>query len=139
MVANAHPGIRPNDSQRNMLFTRDEKSELTITSIDSDSIRIGDRTLTCSTALTAERIIGEWRAVSIDELSIVELEPVLAENPELIVLGTGSRQLLPPPELTFALARRGIGLEMMDTPAACRTFNILIAEGRRPAAVLLLD
>ena len=122
-----------------MLFTRDEKSELTITRVDSDSIRIGERIVTSSTALTPERIIGEWRAVPIDELSIGDLEPVLAEDPELLVLGTGMRQLLPPPELTFALARRGIGLEMMDTPAACRTFNILIAEGRRPAAVLLLD
>jgi uncharacterized protein len=57
----------------------------------------------------------------------------------MLILGTGWRQCLPPRDLMFGLARRGIGLEMMDTPAACRTFNILIAEGRRPAAILLLD
>lgn len=122
-----------------MLFTREAGPELTIRSVERDAICIGEDTLTCSVALTADRIIGEWPASSIDDLTVANLEPVLAEQPELLVLGTGWAQRLPPRELMFALARRGIGLEMMDTPAACRTFNILIAEGRRPAAVLMLD
>lgn len=122
-----------------MLFNREDKTDLTITSVDSNTIRIGEQTLTVSTALTADRIIGEWRATPVDAITITDLQPVLADEPELLVLGTGSQQRMPPKELAFALARRGIGLELMDTPAACRTFNILIAEGRRPAAVLLLD
>ncbi|MGB5246528.1 MAG: MTH938/NDUFAF3 family protein [Woeseia sp.] len=122
-----------------MLFTRENGTDLTIRSVERNAIRIGDETLTASVALTADRIIGEWRASAIDELTVADLESVLAEEPEMLVLGTGWQQRLPPRELMFGLARRGIGLEMMDTPAACRTFNILIAEGRRPAAVLLLD
>lgn len=122
-----------------MLFTREDGSDLTIHSVERHAIRIGDETLTASVALTAEKIISDWQATSIDDLTIADLEPVLANHPEMLVLGTGWQSQLPPRELMFALARRGIGLEMMDTPAACRTFNILIAEGRRPAAVLLLD
>lgn len=122
-----------------MLFSREDATELTIRSVDRHAIRIGDETLTVSVALTAERIVGEWQVTSLDDLTIADLETVLAAEPELLVLGTGWQQRLPPRELMFSLARRGIGLEMMDTPAACRTFNILIAEGRRPAAVLMLD
>ena len=55
------------------------------------------------------------------------------------MIGAGWSPALPPRELTFAMARLGIGFEVMDTPAACRTFNILVAEGRRPAAVLVID
>jgi len=122
-----------------MQFTRDDSTGLTIRSIERNAIRIGDDIVTTSVALNAERIIDEWNVVSIDGLNIADLEPVLADRPELLVLGTGWEQRLPPRDLMFALARQGIGLEMMDTPAACRTFNILVAEGRRPAAVLLLD
>jgi uncharacterized protein len=57
-------------------------------------------------------------------------------NPELIILGTGPTNVFPPRELVFALARRGIGLECMDTAAAARTFNVLSGEGRSVAAVL---
>ena len=57
-------------------------------------------------------------------------------SPELIVVGTGSTQIMPDRELMFAMARKGVGLEVMDTPAAARTYNVLIGEGRSVAAVL---
>jgi len=58
--------------------------------------------------------------------------------PELVILGTGRRQRFPRTELIAPLVRAGIGWEVMDTGAACRTFNVLVAEGRRVAAALLL-
>ncbi len=122
-----------------MQFTRDDATDLTIRSVERDALQIGEISVSTSVAMSAERIIDEWSVVAIDELTVANLEPVLAAEPELLVIGTGWEPCLPPRELVFALARRGVGLEMMDTPAACRTFNILIAEGRRPAAVLLLD
>lgn len=67
-----------------------------------------------------------------------DLALLLETGPELIVLGTGNKYILPPRDLVFALARRGVGLEVMDTPAAARTFNVLISESRRVAAVLYL-
>lgn len=122
-----------------MQFTRDNTTDLTIRRVERGSLQIGDETITGNVALTAEKIIRDWPATRIEDLSTERLATVLAEEPELIVLGTGWEPKFPPRELMFALARRGVGLETMDTPAACRTFNILVAEGRRPAAVLLLD
>lgn len=122
-----------------MKFTRDDTTSLTIRGIEPGAIRVGEETLTQSFAMTAEKIIESWTATDITTLSPADLDPLLAENPEMIVLGTGKTQRFPPKELIFSLARRGIGLEAMDTAAACRTFNILVGEGRRPAAVLLLD
>jgi uncharacterized protein len=64
----------------------------------------------------------------------------LAELPiEILLLGSGARLRFPHPRLTQALMRAGIGLEVMDTPAACRTYNFLLEEGRRVGAALLIE
>jgi uncharacterized protein len=63
---------------------------------------------------------------------------VVDTKPEIVLLGTGTTNVFPPRELTFAFARNGIGLEVMDTAAAARTFNVLANEGRRVAAILYL-
>ena len=76
---------------------------------------------------------------SIEELVEEDFQPALDANCEVIVLGTGARPLFPPRALVFAFSRLGIGLETMETNAACRTFNILISEGRRAAAALIID
>ena len=72
-------------------------------------------------------------------MTVEHLEPLLESKPEIVVLGTGWTPVLPQRDLMFAMARRGIGFEVMDTSAACRTFNVLVSEGRRPAALLFLD
>ena len=74
----------------------------------------------------------------VESLTVDDLAILIETGPELILLGTGNRQLLPNRDLMFAMARRGIGLEVMDTPAAARTFNVLVGEGRSVAAVLFL-
>ncbi len=69
-----------------------------------------------------------------------DLSGPLAElKPEVVLLGTGTRLRFPHPRLTRALTDAGIGVEVMDTPAACRTFNILAAEGRKVLAAVILD
>jgi uncharacterized protein len=122
-----------------MKFTRDPQADLSVRSIERGALRVGEETLTESVALTAEKIIRGWPGLDLDQLDETQLERLLQEKPEMIVLGTGWQHRFAPRELMFALARRGVGLEVMDTPAACRTFNILVAEGRRPAALLVLD
>jgi uncharacterized protein len=74
-------------------------------------------------------------------LTAASLEPALAEKDRmgLLVLGTGDRQVLPSPDLRRAFAEAGVGLEVMDTGAACRTFNVLLAEGRPVGAALIAD
>ena len=65
-----------------------------------------------------------------------DFDVLLKHAPELVIIGTGAQGQFPPRELSFAFARRGVGLEFMDTAAAARTFNVLVGEGRRIAAVL---
>ncbi|MFQ5982561.1 MAG: Mth938-like domain-containing protein [Woeseiaceae bacterium] len=121
-----------------MKFTRDQISRVTIRRVESGAIKVGDELVHSDVALTGEEIIRDWQASRIGELSEEDLQPLFASDPELILLGTGRQPIFPPRELVFALARRGVGLEAMDTAAACRTFNILVSEGRRVAAVLII-
>ncbi|MGH8708614.1 MAG: Mth938-like domain-containing protein [Burkholderiales bacterium] len=83
-----------------------------------------------------ERIV-EWPVASFAALAAVDFERIAALAPEVVLLGTGARLRFPHPRLTAALARAGIGLEVMDLQAACRTFNILAAEERIVAAALV--
>jgi uncharacterized protein len=78
-----------------------------------------------------------WNAASFDALTEADFEALLALNPEILLLGTGAKQRFPHPRLTRALAAKRIGVEAMDLQAACRTYNILMAEERRVAAALL--
>lgn len=117
-------------------FTRDQITAVTIRHVEPGAIRIGNETISRNVALTVDGIFEGGPADNIEKLTEVDLEPLLAGEPEMIILGTGLTASFPPRELMFALARRGIGLEVMDTAAACRTFNILIGEGRSPLALL---
>jgi len=125
-------------SDSSLKFTRHQISNVTIRHVEPGAIKVGDKVVRDNIALTADEIIQEWQASVIEELTENDFEPLLTSEPELILLGTGPLSVFPPRELVFSLARRGIGLETMDTAAACRTFNILISEGRRVAAVLIV-
>ena len=94
--------------------------------------------ITESLILTNRHIITDWEPDQLHELTAAHMEVVLSLDPELVLLGTGARQQFPAMEILAALQRAQIGVEIMDTAAACRTFNILIAEGRHVAAALLM-
>ncbi len=91
-----------------------------------------------SCVITPERLLTEELPASFDALEATHFEALLEHAPELVLLGTGRRQRFPHPRLTRALLEKGIGVEAMDTAAACRTYNIVVAEGRRVAALLLM-
>ena len=80
-----------------------------------------------------------WPAARFDELTADDFLFLKQLQVEIILLGTGPRQRFPHPRLTAALAQAGIGLEVMDLQAACRTYNILVAEERKVAAALLFE
>jgi uncharacterized protein len=101
-------------------------------------LRIGDRTFRSSLIVAATTLIEDWRPRTADELRPADLEPALALGPEILLLGTGARQQFPGPELLAELYARRVGYEVMDTGAACRTYNVLLAEGRTVVAALLL-
>ena len=83
-----------------------------------------------------DRII-DWAAAAFDRLSPESFIFLKDQQPEIVLLGTGPQQRFPHPRLTQPLAAAGIGLEVMDLKAACRTYNILVAEERKVAAALL--
>ena len=80
-----------------------------------------------------------WSAASFEALQESDFQILLDLNPEILLLGTGPKQRFPHPRLTRALAAKRIGVEAMDLQAACRTYNILMAEERRVAAALLFS
>lgn len=80
-----------------------------------------------------------WPAQALQDLTPAHFEQVLALGPELVIFGSGTRLRFIAPALMRALIDRGIGVETMDTVAACRTYNVLASEGRSVVAALLLD
>src|SRR5690606_30019113 len=92
---------------------------------------------TGSLLVVPEQAVIAWGVTAFDALTEADFERLLALEPELVLFGTGTRQRFPHPRLTAPLASRQIGLEVMDTGAACRTYNILAGEGRRALAALL--
>lgn len=119
-------------------FTRELTGTLTIRSVGADGIRIGDQLWSETVALTSEEVIDRWHSLPLAELKEDHFSELFLGSPELIIIGSGAKSEITPRELMFAFARRGVGLEVMDTAAAARTFNVLAGEGRRVAAVLYL-
>jgi uncharacterized protein len=95
-------------------------------------------TLTASAILMGATVLTDWPPQRIEALSAADLDAVLALDPELVLLGTGARLRFPAPDLLARCTARQVGIEVMDTQAACRTYNVLVAEGRRVAAGLIL-
>jgi uncharacterized protein len=107
-------------------------------SADGHSAKVNDRVLTASFILSPSQLIEDWKATSTSTLTVDDLTPLLALNPELVLLGTGDRQVFPPAVVMAACLTRGIGVEVMNNSATARTFNVLAGEGRRVVAGFLL-
>lgn len=91
-----------------------------------------------SLLVTGERIVKDWPIRSVDELQADHLAAIIELKPAIVLLGTGARFQFPDPARVAPLYKAGIGVEVMDTPAACRTYNILLGEGRDVLAALIL-
>lgn len=109
-----------------------------IRSYATGEVRIGETVIRGSCLVTADQIVSDWRPRTAADLSLDDLQQVIAMKPEVVVIGSGPRQEFPAPEVLGAVLSRGIGCEVMDTGAACRTYNILASEGRTVVAALLV-
>lgn len=85
-----------------------------------------------------DEVIADWPPQDFDSLRPEHLTALVERNPEIVLLGTGNKLRFPRPEVMRPLIELGRGYEVMDVAAACRTYNILVAEGRRVAAALIL-
>lgn len=102
-----------------------------------ESVVVNGVKFTRSLVIMAERIIADWRPDSFEDLTETDFSSILEMRPDLVLLGTGPKQQFPMSALYQSLTNAGIGVEVMSTPAACRTYNILTSEGRRVIATLL--
>ena len=123
-----------------MKFVRDipaDGATRIIRGYDATSITTNDGVITSSTLIAAGSL-EPWPPRAASELTAAHVELLLAHDPEVLLIGTGAKFALPP-QLALAAARaRRIGVEVMDTAAACRTYNVLVGENRRVVAGLIL-
>ncbi len=103
----------------------------------ADGIVVNEDVYKESIVVSAQDAPEPWPVISMSELLIAHVETLLARQPEVVLIGTGPKQVFPDMQLLASLYERGIGVEVMDTAAACRTFNIIAGEGRRVVAGLL--
>ena len=118
-----------------MNLAREQRTPLTINSYDRRGFTIGERLLTGAIALSWKGLIDSWQAPAAELLTAADLDPLISIEPDLILLG-GDGLRRPAPAIMAALQQMDIGCEVMGTAAACRTWNLLLAEGRQVAAAL---
>lgn len=106
---------------------------------DGRHVLVNERALTRSCVVSPDTLVEDWPVTDAAALTLADLDPLLALAPELILLGTGERQVFPPAAVLAACLGRGIGLEVMTNAAAARTYSVLAGEGRRVVAGFLLD
>jgi uncharacterized protein len=109
-----------------------------ITAYAVGEIRMRDRVFRASLIATREAVIEEWNPAAVEALGIGDFARLLELAPDVVILGTGVTQRMPPRELFADFAARRIGLEVMDTGAACRTYNLLLSEFREVALALIV-
>ena len=101
-------------------------------------IIVNQDSYTRSLVVLPGQVVADWPPQAFEELALAHLAALVTLRPELVILGTGRRQRFPRAELLAPLVEAGLGWEVMDTGAACRTYNILMAEERNVAAALLM-
>lgn len=111
----------------------------TVTGYDQDWIEINATRFEHSLIVLPEIAPVAWPVSAFETLTAADLEVVGTYEPDLLILGTGQRQRFAHPKLLSGLLTRGIGVECMDNQAACRTYNILMAEGRKVALALIMQ
>ena len=111
----------------------------TITGYGDGYVEINQTPYAHAVLLSSDGAISAWPAQSFDSLEASHFTQMVELKPELILIGTGSKQRFPKPELLKSLILANIGFEIMDSQAACRTYNILMGEGRQVLLALIVE
>jgi uncharacterized protein len=139
MLARKYLRMRRSLKLHPMQFSLQSDSSANLVRACSDGeVRVREHVIHNSVILSADEIVFDWPPVSVEDLELQHLEAVFALEPQIILLGTGERQVFPAPAIAAAVQAAGVGFEVMDTRAACRTYNLLVQEGRRVAAALIV-
>jgi uncharacterized protein len=122
-----------------MRFTQDSRSAANLVrAYESGELRVNDDVYRSAIIISASAIEAAPDIRGMEDIARLDPSRILAQGPELVLLGTGPRQLFPAASFRAQFLSAGIGVEVMDTGAACRTFNVLVAEQRRVVALLMV-
>jgi uncharacterized protein len=110
----------------------------TVTAYGDDYVSVNGVRHRCNLLVLPERLVVDWSSATSATLAAADFDLLAALDAEIVLLGTGKQLRFPPPNLLQPLIAARKGLEVMDVQAACRTYNILLGEGRKVAAALLL-
>jgi uncharacterized protein len=109
-----------------------------VSGYEDGAILVNGSTKTASFIISLDELIDDWTPAHIDELSTEHMQPLLGLQPELVLIGTGQTLKFPAIEHYACLIQQNIGVEIMDSAAACRTYNILLGEGRKVVAGIII-
>lgn len=105
---------------------------------EAERVIVIDRPLFRSCLILPDRVVEDWPVRQVADLDETLAQALLELDPELVLLGTGPQLQFPSPASRAVLLRQRVGIEVMDNNAACRTYNLLAEEGRRPLLALIL-
>lgn len=110
----------------------------TVTGYDDAGAEINAQMFSYSLYMLPELAPRAWNVTAFEELTAAHFETLAADKPDVVIVGTGARQRFVHPRLTTALTGQQIGVECMDNRAACRTYNVLMGEGRKVTLALIM-
>ena len=109
------------------------------TAYDDGWVEVSGKRHAANVAVSGERVVAGWTSAGLEALTREQVAALAALRPEIVLIGSGRAFRFPSPALLAPLYEARIGVEVMDTRAACRTYNILLAEGRGVLAALIVD
>ena len=123
-----------------MKFAEDHNSaRYKISGYDDKGVRVNNRLFDTSFVLSPMELIEDWSPATYADFNASHLDALYTLKPDVVLLGTGKVQVFPPPDILKRLAKEHIGFEIMNTQAACRTFNVLMSEDRKVVAGIFID
>ena len=122
-----------------MKFQREATSEFAISGYTAESVSVAGVEYRTSLRVSHQAAASPWPVASFAKITATTVAEATHVQPEIVIIGTGKRLRFPPPDALAPLRDARIGFEVMDTAAACRTYNVLLGEGRQVAALLLIE
>jgi len=113
------------------------QNQFFIRSVSAAGIRVDQEVFVSPFIISGQKIVPQWDVESVEDINEESLQAIFDLEPEVILIGTGDKQVFLPPATQVHFFRRNLGFEVMTTDAACRTFNVLAAEGRHVVAALI--
>ena len=121
------------------LHTSSTEKYQTVTGYDHTGVEINAQRFDYSVLVMPEVAPRPWNVTRFEDLTAAHFEQIAADKPDVVILGTGERQRFVHPRLVASLSNERIGVESMDSHAACRTYNILMGEGRKAVLALIIE